>query len=98
MAKKDLKQATERGAGVMDIIAQGGGRVMTAADQPPEKKAKYYGDREDIYRFSLNMPIEFEAYLKKAAFDASEPGHVVTITQYINGLIRDDMEKNNGGK
>ena len=50
--------------------------------------------KQKYYRFNLKMPIEYEQYLKAAAYKASSPEKIVTITEYICQLIKDDMEKN----
>jgi hypothetical protein len=50
-------------------------------------------EKKEYYRFNLKMPAEFRAYLQQAAFKASTPDHLVTVTEYICGLIQADMDR-----
>ena len=50
--------------------------------------------KQEYYRFNLKMPFEYKGYLQQAAFKASTPANLVTVTEYICNLIRADMEKN----
>ena len=58
----------------------------TADTQATKKKQEYY-------RFNLKMPVEYKDYLQEAAYRASSPAKMVTITEYICDLIKADMEK-----
>ena len=49
--------------------------------------------KQEYYRFNLKMPMEYKEYLQEAAYKASSPGNMVTITEYICSLIKDDMDK-----
>lgn len=49
-------------------------------------------ERVQYYRFNLKMPIAYKNYLQSAAYECSTPRHTVTITEYINMLIREDMK------
>lgn len=49
--------------------------------------------KQEYYRFNLKMPLEYKDYLQAAAYKASSPSKIVTITEYICELIKADMEK-----
>jgi len=95
MAKKaDLRQAAQTGAkSVFETIATG--------DTQDTKDTRNTTDTEDTatayYRFNLKMPAEYQVYLRRAAYKASTPDHQVSITEYLNKIIADDIERNGGG-
>ncbi len=49
-------------------------------------------EKVQYYRFNLKMPLAYHNYLKEAAYTCSTPRHTVTITEYINMLIKEDMK------
>lgn len=88
MAKR-FKEVAESQKPVYATImgAQGTQDTQSAQDTKDTKKQEYY-------RFNLKMPYEYKGYLQQAAFKASTPTNLVTVTEYICNLIRADMEKN----
>ena len=45
---------------------------------------------------NLKMPVEFKEYLMAQAYRQSNEKHIVSVTEYICNLIREDMERNSG--
>ena len=86
---KGFKEAAESQKPVYATImgAQGTQDTQSAQDTKDTKKQEYY-------RFNLKMPYEYKGYLQQAAFKASTPANLVTVTEYICNLMRADMEKN----
>lgn len=79
-------------------MAKGKTEFATAAKKEIDKKASTPAPKAEkkveYYRFNLKMPMEYEEYLKAAAYKASNASHTVTITEYINMLIEKDMKAN----
>ena len=96
MAKK-LKGAAAASADIFDTIARG-----NTTDTADTQDAQDTQDTQDTrntqkpvyYRFNLKMPLEYKEYLQAAAYRASSPEKIVTVTEYICELVRADMEKN----
>ena len=96
MAKK-LKGAAAASADIFDTIARG--NTTDTADtqdiqdtQDTQRTPK--APKPEYYRFNLKMPLEYKEYLQAAAYRASSPEKVITITEYLCELVRADMEKN----
>jgi len=89
MAKKDIKAAAES-ANAFDIIATG------TADTKGTQGTQDTVSVREIYRMNLKMPIEFKEYLMAQAYRQSNEKHIVSVTEYICNLIREDMERNKG--
>ena len=96
MAKK-LKGAAAASADIFDTIARGNtadtvDTTDTQDTQDTQRTQK--APKPEYYRFNLKMPLEYKEYLQAAAYRASSPEKIVTITEYICELVRADMEKN----
>ena len=83
---KGFKEAAENQKPVYATIMGAQGTQDTQSTQDTKK--------QEYYRFNLKMPYEYKGYLQQAAFKASTPTNLVTVTEYICNLIRADMEKN----
>lgn len=92
MAKKDIKTAAES-ANAFDIIATG--TTDTASAQGTQDTKGTTSARE-VYRMNLKMPVEFKEYLMAQAYRQSNEKHIVSVTEYICNLIREDMDRNKG--
>ena len=90
MAKK-LKGAAAASADIFDTIARG--NTTDTADTQDTQDTRNT-QKPVYYRFNLKMPLEFKEYLQAAAYRASSPEKIVTVTEYICELVRADMEKN----
>ena len=90
---KNLKGAAAASADIFDTITRGNtaDTVDTTDTQRTPKTPK-----PEYYRFNLKMPMEYKDYLQAAAYRASSPKKIITITEYICELVRADMEKNGG--
>ena len=88
---KNLKGAAAASADIFDTITRGNtaDTVDTTDTQRTSKTPK-----PEYYRFNLKMPLEYKEYLQAAAYRASSPKKIITITEYICELVRADMEKN----
>lgn len=88
---KNLKGAAAASADIFDTITRGNtaDTVDTTDTQHTPKAPK-----PEYYRFNLKMPLEYKEYLQAAAYRASSPKKIITITEYICELVRADMEKN----
>lgn len=90
---KNLKGAAAASADIFDTITRGNTAdtvdITDTQDTPKTPKPEYY-------RFNLKMPLEYKEYLQAAAYRASSPKKIITITEYICELVRADMEKNGG--
>ena len=88
---KNLKGAAAASADIFDTITRGNtaDTVDTTDTQDTPKTPK-----PEYYRFNLKMPLEYKEYLQAAAYRASSPKKIITITEYICELVRADMEKN----
>lgn len=86
MAKK-FQAAVADSADIFDTLARGNTQDTQDTRDTQNTKPVYY-------RFNLKMPIEYQQYLQAAAYRASSPTKTVTITEYINELIRRDKETN----
>ena len=98
MAKK-LKGAAAASADIFDTIARGNtaDTVDTADTQDTQDtQSAPKAPKPEYYRFNLKMPLEYKDYLQAAAYRASSPKKIITITEYICELVRADMEKNGG--
>ena len=98
MAKK-LKGAAAASADIFDTIARGNTADTidtedTQDTQDTQRTPK--APKPEYYRFNLKMPLEYKDYLQAAAYRASSPKKIITITEYICELVRADMEKNGG--
>ena len=98
MAKK-LKGAAAASADIFDTIARGNTADTidtedTQDTQDTQRTPK--APKPEYYRFNLKMPLEYKEYLQAAAYRASSPEKIVTVTEYICELVRADMEKNGG--
>jgi hypothetical protein len=89
MAKKDIKTAAES-ANAFDIIATG------TTDTKDTQDTKGTASTREVYRMNLKMPVEFKEYLMAQAYRQSNEKHIVSVTEYICNLIREDMERNSG--
>ena len=92
MAKK-LKGAAAASADIFDTIARGNTADTTATQDTQDTRNT---QKPVYYRFNLKMPLEYKEYLQAAAYRASSPEKIVTVTEYICELVRADMEKNGG--
>ena len=92
MAKK-LKGAAAASADIFDTIARG--NTTDTADTQDTQDTRNTR-KPEYYRFNLKMPMEYKDYLQAAAYRASSPEKIVTVTEYICELVRADMEKNGG--
>ena len=92
MAKK-LKGAAAVSADIFDTIARG--NTTDTADTQDTQDTRNT-QKPVYYRFNLKMPLEYKEYLQAAAYRASSPEKLVTVTEYICELVRADMEKNGG--
>ena len=92
MAKK-LKGAAAASADIFDTIARG--NTTDTADTQDTQDTRNTR-KPEYYRFNLKMPMEYKEYLQAAAYRASSPEKIVTVTEYICELVRADMEKNGG--
>ena len=90
MAKK-LKGAAAASADIFDTIARG--NTTDTADTQDTQDTRNT-QKPVYYRFNLKMPLEYKEYLQAAAYRASSPEKIVTVTEYICELVRADMEKN----
>ena len=89
MAKKNIKAAAES-ANAFDVIATG------TADTQGTEGTKGTASAREVYRMNLKMPVEFKEYLMAQAYRQSNEKHIVSVTEYICNLIREDMERNSG--
>ena len=92
MAKK-LKGAAAASADIFDTIARGN---TTDTADTQDTQGTRNTQKPVYYRFTLKMPLEYKEYLQAAAYRASSPEKIVTVTEYICELVRADMEKNGG--
>lgn len=91
MAKKDIKAAAEN-ASAFEIIAKGADTKDTQGTQD----TKGTTSAREVYRMNLKMPVEFKEYLMAQAYRQSNEKHIVSVTEYICNLIREDMDRNKG--
>ena len=93
---KNLKGAAAASADIFDTITRGNtaDTVDTTDTQDTQDTPK--AAKPEYYRFNLKMPLEYKDYLQAAAYRASSPKKIITITEYICELVRADMEKNGG--
>lgn len=93
MAKKNIKQVAENGAMFSTLVS--GKEDAPESDVTSTKKANKPAkkDKKPQKRLNLIIDAELVQYLKVAAFRESTPEKRVSLTQYLCGLIRDDMEK-----
>ena len=72
--------------------------VQPAQDVPDAPDAKNKGGRPSKYkvpmeRLNLRIPVELREYLQAAAYRESSPKKMVSLTEYLVKIIREDMEK-----
>ena len=89
--KKGFKEQAARPSVYAEIS---GTQATEGAQDTRDIQAAEDRKKREYYRFNLKMPIEYKEYLQSAAYKASSPGNMVTITEYICNLIKDDMDKN----
>lgn len=97
---KDFKTQAQRQS-LQDLMSGTAPEVTPAEEIKTEQPAAADPVKDDrfdkqqkavYYRFNLKMPLEYEEYLKTAAIKASlSAGRQITVTEYINMLIREDM-------
>ena len=109
MAKKTLKDAATAGPSVFDQIASGNvqdtqnalnvqnTQNTQDADNTKNVKttkagrpAKY---TEPMERLSLKIPVALKEYLQAAAYRESSPKKMLSLTEYLCQIIREDMER-----
>lgn len=95
MAKK-LKGAAAASADIFDTIARGNTADTVDTTDTQDTQDTRNTQKPVYYRFNLKMPLEYKEYLQAAAYRASSPEKIVTVTEYICELVRADMEKNGG--
>lgn len=95
MAKK-LKGAAAASADIFDTIARGNTTDTADTQDTQDTRNTRNTQKPEYYRFNLKMPLEYKEYLQAAAYRASSPEKIVTVTEYICELVRADMEKNGG--
>lgn len=97
MAKKDMKAAAAAGTSVFDQIASGNVTdVQNVQDVQNTKNVKKVQKTEKVpmERLNLKIPTELKEYLNVAAAQMSiEQRRNVSLTEYLCGLIKADMEK-----
>ena len=102
MAKQSIKEAAAAGKTVFDRIAAGNTEnaqdVMDVLDVQNANKPKSTGGRPKTYtepmeRLNLKIPADIKAYLLAAAYRESSPKHIMSLTEYLCKLVREDMEK-----
>lgn len=105
---KKFQTAVAQSADVIDTITRAHTRntentqttadTISAQDTTDTQNTKSRKDtkkepKQAYYRFNLKMPLEYKDYLQAAAYKASSPSKIVTITEYICELVRADIEK-----
>lgn len=48
--------------------------------------------KKEFYTFSLKMPMRYKKYLQKRIYQESDETRIITITEYLCGLIEKDMK------
>ena len=93
--KQDFKSAvkTARRANVQDSL-----NAQATADMEATQAAEGTKDTKQYYRFNLKLPMAYKEYLQTAAYAASTPQHITTITEYLVNLVKEDMERHEGNK
>ena len=92
MAKK-LKGAAAASADIFDTIARGNTTDTADTTDTQDTQDTRNTQKPEYYRFNLKMPLEYKEYLQAAAYRASSPEKIITITEYLCELVRADMEK-----
>ena len=62
-----------------------------------EKSLGISKDKEQRERLNLLIPASIKNYLYAAAYRESNETHVVSVTEYLCNLVREDMIKHLGG-
>lgn len=93
MAKKSMKEAANMSASALDTLISGDIQPVENSEavqdtQKPEKRPQS--------RLNLKIDTELKEYLQAAAYRESSPQKTVSLTEYLCGLIREDMQKHNG--
>lgn len=108
MAKKSIKDTAAAGTSVFDQIISGNVQdapdvsdVQDVKDVPkvqdaPKRTGRPPKDTPPLERLNLKIPPEIKAYLQAAAYRESSPTKTVSLTEYLCGLVRADMEKHKG--
>ena len=94
--KQDFKSAvkTARRANVQDSL-----NAQATADMEATQAAEdIKNTKQQYYRFNLKLPMAYKEYLQTAAYAASTPQHITTITEYLVNLVKEDMERHEGNK
>lgn len=88
--KKSMKAAATAGTSIFDQIASGG--VQHAQDVQSVQDAHSTKDAPRLERLNLKIPADIKEYLQAAAYRASSPKKIVSLTEYLCDLVRADME------
>lgn len=102
MAKKSIKQAAAEGTSIFDQIASGNTQdveyttyvqnIQNAQNAPSAQLISKTG--VELARLNLKIPAEIKEYLTVAAAKASiEQKRNISLTEYLCGLVRADMEQ-----
>lgn len=98
MPKKSLKAAAESGAtSIYDTLKNGNDvkdvQAVESAKDTETRGRKKKTDKKPQSRLNLKIDTELVTYLRAAAYRESSPEKTVSLTQYLCGLIREDMKK-----
>lgn len=100
MAKKSMKEAAAAGTSVFDQIATGNAQgVQDAQDVKDEQDAQSVQSAPKkpvipMERLNLKIPAEIKEYLTIAAAKESiAQRRNISLTEYLCGLVRADMER-----
>lgn len=55
-------------------------------------------DGPELVRLNLKIPVEIKDYLQEAAYLASSPKKIVSLTEYLCDLVRKDKEQREADK
>lgn len=106
MAKKTLKDAATAGTSVFDQIASGNVQdaqnvlntqntenAENTKDVKTSKAGRPAKYTEPMERLSLKIPVALKEYLQAAAYRESSPKKMLSLTEYLCQIIREDMER-----
>lgn len=99
MTKKSIKEAAAEGTSIFDQIAnanvQNAEYTMDVQNAQNTKSVKNVSkDGVELSRLNLKIPAEIKEYLTVAAAKASiEQRRNISLTEYLCGLVRADMEQ-----
>lgn len=88
--KKSMKAAATAGTSIFDQIASGG--VQHTQDVQSVQDTQNAKDAPRLERLNLKIPADIKEYLQAAAYRASSPKKIVSLTEYLCDLVRADME------